>query len=218
MSKPYFNDLIGSLLQRWPEKAVREEQITGALKTSLNAAELVNALAEVFRLSPGEVEIALSELGLGDLIARQRLQAGEKGRAQERQALCEKAPVSPFPELFRLAMSPDPCAAELPGGLGASLRELSEKVAAEASSDPFLQLYHEGVEEYYSSFMKESAPLICDEIERAFPGEKLHYLVTTGIGANEQFCHYAAALNNADPKRKLTWLVIHSPLQLRDLP
>ena len=218
MSKSYFNKLTGSLLQRWPEKGVREEQITGALKTSLNAAELVNALAEVFRLSPGEVETALSQLGLGDLIARQKLQNGEKGSALERQALCKSTPVSPFPELFRLAISPDPCAAELPGGLGASLRELSEKVAAEASSDPFLQLYHEGVEEYYASFMKETAPLICDEIERAFPGEKLRYLVTTGIGANEQFCHYAAALNNADPKRKLTWLVIHSPLMLRDLP
>ncbi len=217
MSKPFFTELTGALLQRWPEKGVREEQITGALKTSLNTADLVNALAEVFRLSPGEVEAALSELGLGELIARQRLQTGEKG-GLERQPLCKSTVSSPFPELFSLYMSPDPCASELPAGLAASLRELSEKVAAGAAADPFLQLYYRGAEEYHTSFMRDTAPLIRDEIEKNFPADRLRYLVTTGIGANEQFCHYAAALNNADPERKLTWLVIHSPLQLRNLP
>ncbi len=217
MSKPFFTELTGALLERWPEKGVREEQISGALKTSLNTADLVNALAEVFRLSPGEVEAALSELGLGEQIARQRMQTGESG-ALEPQALCRNAVSSPFPELFSLHVSPDPAGAELPAGLAASLRELSEQVASGAAEDPFLRLYRQGVGEYRASFMKETAPLIRREIEKGFPGGRLRYLVTTGIGANEQFCHYAAALNNADPDRALTWLVIHSPLQLRQLP
>ncbi len=146
MSKPFFSELTGALLQRWPEKGVREEQISGALKTSLNTAELVNALAEVFRLSPGEVEAALSELGLGELIARQRMQAGESG-ALEPQALCRNAVASPFPELFSLHVSPDPAGAELPAGLAASLRELSEQVASGAAEDAFLPLYLQGVGE-----------------------------------------------------------------------
>ena len=42
--------------------------------------------------------------------------------------------------------------------------------------------------------------------------------MTTGIGANEQFCHYMAAVNNRDPGRKLDWILIHSPGQLDLLP
>ncbi len=215
----FFPELTNALLARWPEKGVREEQITGALKTSLDSAELVNALAEVFRLSPGEVEQALSGLGLGELIASQKLRKGTGQSGLSPQSLASGPVSSPFPDLFALHLSPDPAGeTELPDGLADSLRELSRQTAAGAAADPFLPLYREGVEAYYASFMAETAPLIRAEIGKRFPGGKLRYLVTTGIGANEQFCHYAAALNNADPARKLRWLVIHSPVQLRTLP
>ncbi len=218
MSTDFFSALTAALLRRWPEKGVREEQITGALKTSLNAADLINALAEVFRLSPGAVETALGELGLEELIARQRLSGGT-GTGETEALPLSGSLSSPFPGLFDLHISPNPAGAvELPKGLNAALRELSEKVAAGAASDPFLRLYHEDVEEYHRAFLAETAPLLREELAKHFPGGRLRYLVTTGIGANEQFCHYAAALNNADPHRKLTWLVIHSPLQLKLLP
>ena len=219
MSADFFSNLTDELLRRWPEKGVQRQQVTGALKTALNGEDLVNALSEVFRLPPQQMEGTVSELGLGELIARQKLRSGSTGAA-EPQSLCrETSALDPFPALFRFYASPDPAKPmELPKGLGESLYAISLKVAQDAADDPFLQLYHENVGEYYADFMAQTAPLIRAEIRMHFGGRGLRYLVTTGIGANEQFCHYAAALNNADPDRKLCWLVIHSPLQLKLLP
>ena len=220
MSVDFFSQLTDELLLRWPEKGVQRQQVTGALKTSLNGEDLVNALSEVFRLSPKEMEEAVSQLGLGELIARQKLRGGAKAEETEEAPLCSDASgLEPFPELFRFYASPEPAKpVRLPRGLGESVYALSRQVAASAADDPFLQLYHEQVEEYYRGFMAETAPLIREEIRRHFGDRGLKYLVTTGIGANEQFCHYAAALNNAAEDRRVTWLVIHSPLQLKLLP
>ena len=220
MNTDFFAQLTDELLLRWPEKGVQRQQVTGALKTSLNGEELVNALSEVFRLPPAQMEEAVSELGLGELIAQQKLRGGSGSSETESLPLCrDTSALDPFPELFGFYASPAPDQpVSLPAGLGESLYALSRKVAESAAADPFLELYHERTGEYYDRFMKETAPLIREEIRRWFGEKRLKYLVTTGIGANEQFCHYAAALNNADPERKLCWLVIHSPLQLRLLP
>ncbi len=220
MSADFFAQLIEELIRRWPDKGVKREQVTGALKTALNGEDLVNALSEVFRLPPKEMEEAVSQLGLGDLIARQKLRSGGAGEETEETRLCrsEKA-LDPFPELFRLYASPDPVRpVSLPKGLGDSLYSLSQKVAQSAAEDPFLALYREQVGEYYRAFMAETAPVIREKIRSRFGERELKYLVTTGIGANEQFCHYAAALNNAREDRSVEWIVIHSPLQLRLLP
>ncbi len=220
MELDFFSHFTDELLRRWPDKGVARQQVTGALKTSLNAEELVNALSEVFRLSPKQMEAAVSELGLGELIAQQRLRGGVGGEETEALPLCQDASrLEPFPELFRFYSSPDPRGpVSLPKGLGESVYALSRKVAESAANDPFLELYHEQVGEYYHSFMTETAPLIRGEIQRRFGPDGLKYLVTTGIGANEQFCHYAAALNNRSKERKVNWIVIHSPLQLKLLP
>ena len=219
MNADFFSHLTDELIQRWPEKGVQRQQVTAALKTSLNAEDLVNALAEVFRLQPAQLEDAVSELGLGELIAQQRIR-GVGGGPMEKKTLCkDPSALDPFPELFRFYASPDPVKPiELPGGLGDSLYALSEAVANSASEDPFLQLYHEQVAAYYEDFMDKTAPVIRAEIRSSFGEKGLRYLVTTGIGANEQFCHYAAALNNMDRERRVQWIVIHSPLQLKLLP
>ncbi len=219
MTSDFFSHLTDELIRRWPEKGVQRQQVTTALKTSLNAEDLVNALAEVFRVQPAQLEDAVSELGLGELIAQQRIR-GIGGGAVERKPLCgDPSALDPFPELFRFYASPDPTKpVELPGGLGDSLYALSLTVAKSASEDPFLQLYHEKVAEYYDGFMDQTAPMIRAEIRNSFGENGLRYLVTTGIGANEQFCHYAAALNNMDRERRVQWVVIHSPLQLKLLP
>ena len=220
MSVDFFARLTDELVSRWPEKGVQRQQVTGALKTALDPEELVNALSEVFRLPPKEMEEAVSQLGLGELIAQRKLRSGGSGEVAEEAILCEDASaLEPFPELFRFYASPEPTLpARLPAGLGEGVYALSRQVAQSAADDPFLQLYHEQVDEYYRDFMAETAPIIRGEIARHFGETGLKYLVTTGIGANEQFCHYAAALNNAREDRRVQWLVIHSPLQLRLLP
>ena len=220
MSADFFAQLTDELLDRWPEKGVQRQQITGALKTSLNGEDLVNALSEVFRISPKQMEAAVSELGLGELIARQKLRSGGAAGETESLPLCADASaLEPFPELFRFYASPDPTRpVQLPKGLGEGVCALSRQVAESAGEDPFLQLYREQVEEYYRNFMAETAPVIRETIQSRFGEKGLKYLVTTGIGANEQFCHYAAALNNAREDRKPEWIVVHSPLQLKLLP
>lgn len=219
MKESFFSDFSEALLNRWPEKGVTEGQITGALKTALDPDSLVNALAEVFRVSPAEAAAAVEACGLGELIARKRLSDSVSAEL-EAQPLCDRADrLSPFAGLFDFCAVPDPAKPVLlPKGLNADLQAMSRKVADAAADDPFLQLYRVGVMDYYRKFMAEDAPKILGEVEERFPHGSLKYLVTTGIGANEQFCHYAAALNNRDPKKKCTWIVIHSPVQLGQLP
>ena len=216
----FISNLTQGLLQRWPDKGVDPQQIIGAIKTSLDAATLVNALAEVFRVPPAVMEEAAGECGLGDLMARQKLTGGSGADTAEEKPLCRKSGLlEPFPELFRIYAAPKPDEpTALPAGLSDDLYSLSKNVAAAAAEDPFLKLYRRDVECYYSEFMKSTAPLILEELRREFGSEGPNYLVTTGIGANEQFCHFAAAMNNADPHRKAEWIVIHSPLQLKLLP
>lgn len=220
MADRFFEDFSERLIERWPEKGVRDTQITGALKTSLNAADLINALAEVFRVSPGEMTEAVSDLGLSELVAQQRMSGAVSGNHTEERALCSaRDRLDPFPEIFRFAAAPSPLGpVALPEGIHDSLMALSATVAAACASDPFLELYRREVGAYYTRFMADTASQILAFVKESFPGGGLRYLVTTGIGANEQFCHYMSALNNAGPEKKLTWLVIHSPLQLDLLP
>ena len=221
MNQEFFAGLAEALLRRYPDKGVRGEQITDALKTALDPEALINALAEVFRSTPGEMEQALEENGLREMIARKRLAAGGGGTGGETAAcFCGKeSGLHPFDQLFRVHASPSLTAPiPLPGDLHAQLRNLSLQIARNAETDSFIQLYRTGTEAYYRGFMQDTAPIILGEIERLFGPAGPRYLVTTGIGANEQFCHYMAAVNNRDPHRKLDWILIHSPGQLDRLP
>ena len=219
MAENFFADFSGALLRHWPEKGVSVEQITGALKTALDPDSLVNALAEVFRVSPAEASKAVEGCGLGELIARKRLSGGLSDEMEALPLCGNEAMSSPFADYFAFYAAPNPASpTSLPKGLNADLQAMSKKVADAAADDPFLQLYRVGVSAYYRKFMAEDAPKIRNEVEAHFPNGSLKYLVTTGIGANEQFCHYAAALNNRNPEKRCEWLVIHSPIQLCQLP
>lgn len=220
MPETFFADFTEQLLLKHPEKAVTAAQVTTALKTALQADELINALAEVFRLSPGEVEGDLRELGFAQLMARRGMAEGKAEGALKPAPLAgKKDALRPFEALFRFYSAPDVCGGvELPAALHESLSALSGQIAGSVGEDPFVELYRNGVEDYYRDFMAHSAPLIREEILRLFGKEGPRYLVTTGIGANEQFCHYMAALNNASPRKTLDWIIINSPLKLAKLP
>ena len=221
MTTDFFAGLSEALLQKYPDKGVHPEQITGAVKTALEPESLINALAEVFRTTPGEMEAFLEENGLADMIARMRLSAGGgEAAGLEEASFCRREDrLHPFDSLFRFYSSPSATeVAPLPAGLHGQLRGLSEEIAASAATDPFIGLYRTGTEAYFGEFMDSLAPVITEETERLFGARGPRYLVTTGIGANEQFCHYMAAVNNRDPHRKLDWILIHSPGSLDLLP
>ena len=128
MTNDFFAGLSEALLREYPDKGVRPEQITGAVKTALEPEALINALAEVFRTTPGEMEAFLEKNGLGDMIARLRLTAGGgEAAGAEEEPLCGKEDLlHPFDMLFRFHSAPqvlDPV--PLPAGLHARLRLLS---------------------------------------------------------------------------------------------
>ena len=49
-------------------------------------------------------------------------------------------------------------------------------------------------------------------------GNDIQDMITTGIGANEQFTHFVSEYNNRQSDKKLTWLIINSPKNLAKLP
>lgn len=214
----FFDQFTRRLMERWPDKAVRAEQVTGAIKTALEPAALIHALAEVFRVSPSETEEVVAGMGLGDLISRMHLmQAGETASVCK-PLLTDATGLHPFHSLFRFHAAPDLRETPLPEGMHEALHRLSEQLAEGAAADPFLPLYRTEVTEYLHGFLTGDGQRLRGEIDRLFGGKGPRYLITTGIGANEQFCHYAAAMNHRNPNRSLDWILIHSPGELGKLP
>ncbi|MDR2737008.1 MAG: hypothetical protein LBB49_05535 [Gracilibacteraceae bacterium] len=225
----FFPSLVDNLMKRHPDKHVEVGAVANAMKTALSMETLINNLAEVFRLSGKDIEEDLSECGLSDLVQLHNMKSAEgaAGRAADGQVtgaasfyLCEDPDaLSPEPELFSVRFSAGvngPIA--LDEGLRDSLVKLFAKVPAGFAANPFVKLYRDDVLAYFDGFMKDVAPGIEAEVDRLFAGDDPRYLVTTGIGANEQFTHFVASLNNADPGRRLRWLVINSPRDLSLLP
>ncbi|MCL1791587.1 MAG: hypothetical protein FWG40_09640 [Peptococcaceae bacterium] len=222
----FFPSLIDNLIERHPDKHVEVGTVCGAMKTAFSMESLINNLAEVFRLSGKDIEKDLSDFGLGDQVLLYKMKAGgaaHKGASTTVPLyLCENpGALCPEPELFSVTLSggvDSPIVMD--EGLRDDLEGLFAQVPAGFATDSFVKLYRDDVLDYFNGFMKDVAPDLQAEIERLFTqsGGWPKYLVTTGIGANEQFTHYVAALNNEDPGRRLRWLVINSPRDLSLLP
>lgn len=157
---------------------------------------MINNLAEAFGLSKDDV-------------GHQRRGAAPCG---------DQGKLSPFPELFSVRLSPvsgDKAGDGVPGEPSGPLLCATPD---DLGTDPFAESYRKDVLGYFDAFMEEYAPLIEREVERLFGGGRPRYMVTTGIGANEQFAHFAASANNRDGGHRLEWLVVDSPKGLSSLP
>ena len=217
-----FPPLVNNLIIRHKDKGVDINAVCNALKTAISVESLLNNLAEVFRLSKNEIEHDLSDFGLSDLVQLHRMKASAAASEEPASAmyLCDtNGALDAFPDLFSIKFSAG-ISSPIPVGeaMKESLNRLFAEVPAKFSTDPFIKLYRNDVLSYFDSFMDEVAPPIDSEIRKLFAGGYPAYMVTTGIGANEQFTHVAAALNNKNPDRRLNWLVINSPGNLALLP
>lgn len=215
---------VDTMLQRHKEKQIDGAVIFNVIKNSFAIDLLVNNLAEAFRLPQNEIEKDLREFGFGDLIDQHKLKAAAQSDPHKNQAskliICNRAEVqNPYPGLFKIHSRPsfsEPV--YLPEHQKETFRSLFQTVPATFSDDPFVRLYRQNVLAYFKDFMGNFAALIKKEIEARFKGGYPRYMVTTGIGANEQFSHFVASLNNADKDRRITWLIIDSPRRLSLLP
>lgn len=214
--------IVERLVKLYAPGRVSSEAIWRAFRVSLSAEALVNALAEAARSSPSEVEANLNALGLTDIILRDRKAArpehqGGANRLPGLPVLDEGRPKNPFPELFRVVFTPS---LSDPIPLAADEKDLLSKIFNNAlgtfEHDSFQESYRRGVPAYFQHFMSNVAPQMSDYVQTSFPHGQLKYMVTTGIGANELYSHLPASINNQQPDRRLTWIVINSTTQLLD--
>ncbi|MCL2165383.1 MAG: hypothetical protein FWH55_13590 [Oscillospiraceae bacterium] len=220
-----FPGLINNLIIKYRNKGVDFGAVRNALKTSLSIETLVNNLAEVFRLSKQDVEKDLSEFGLSDLVQLYKMKSvsdkgdGAQGNTSSISLSTNPKALNPFEDLFSARFSPDAASAiPIDESLKGLLEKLFIEVPAKFSTDPFIKLYRDDVLPYFEGFMSDVAPVIERELRKLFGGGYPKYMVTTGIGANEQFTHFAASINNNNPSRRMKWLVINSPRDLSLLP
>lgn len=215
---------VDTMLQRHKEKQIDGTVIFNAIKNSIAIDLLVNNLAEALRLPQNEIEKDLREFGFGDLIDQHKIKAATQSDSKKdhtsKMMICNRAKVkNPYPDLFEIRSRPslsEPV--YLPEHQKETFHSLFQTVPATFSGDPFVGLYRQNILAYFKDFMGNYATLIKKEIELRFKGGYPRYLVTTGIGANEQFSHFVASLNNADKGRRITWLIIDSPRRLSLLP
>ena len=219
-----FPSLVDNLINRHKEKNVDISAVCNALKTAISVETLLNNLAEVFRLSKNDIEKDLSDFGFSDLVQLYKMKAASGGAGDTKGgtalALCAGPnQLNPFPGLFKASFNEG---ISSPIAMGEALKEtlegLFEKVPAGFAADPFIKLYRGDVMEYFEGFMSGDAPRIESEVKKLFGGGSPKYMVTTGIGANEQFTHYVASINNSDPNRRVNWIVVNAPGELEKLP
>jgi hypothetical protein len=229
-SLPEFVDkvkLVDNLANAFPpasgaiDEHLREERLDAgpvweAVRDSLAIGKLVENLSEAFRLPADDMRDDLKVLGFHDLILQDELnrqvESPGNGKLTQSRTYDDPNDLNPFTDLFRVHAQPglvDPMSTP---------NDRREDFLHGLESDPLRQLYREGVMEYFEDYMRTDALKIREYIEERFDGGHPKYLVTTGIGANEQFNHFVASINNKNSNRRLTWLVVNSPKRLSLLP
>ena len=215
--------LVRKLEQSSDKDGVTADHIWYAVRGALNSQSLINNVAEALRIPAAETEKLLEENGFGDLVAQGKLSADKDSLSLEAQVDYvinpQKTPRFDFEELFSVEFSPS---LEHPIKISPSQHEaislMVKNITQSVENDAFLALYRKDVCVYYEKFIETDAQLIDEYVTGHFKGGYPRYIVNSGIGANEQFNHFVAHLNNVNPKRRLTWLIIDSPRHLVKLP
>ncbi len=204
-------------------KAVSAEHLWYTLRNALDPKALMDGLPEALRLSAEETEKLLVENGFSDVVAQSKLASRSttsSGKTGKDYLIPHgNEPLSPFDDLISLEFSPPLSQpVTLPPAQHEAFSLVLDKIQETVDHDVLIGLYRKGIREYYKKFMVSDALEIDRFIAENFPNEYPKYLVNSGIGANEQFNHLVANLNNSNPQRQITWLVIDSPRQLAKLP
>ncbi len=214
--------LVDALISSAGKEEVSAEHIWYAIRGALEPQDLVNNVAEALRISAGETEELLKEHGFGDLVMQAKLASEKAEGGTARGAtfqIAQHSLASPFPNLFSIETSPSiDDQIDIPEDKRDVFAELVQNVAKTMHGDAFAALYRDDIQGYYDQFMEQSALEIDQYIERHFGSDGPRYLVNSGIGANEQFNHYVAAIYNGEPHKRCKWLIMHSPSKLKNLP
>lgn len=200
---------------------VLPQRLDDALANAVLPQKLVDNMAEAWRVSTEQARAVLEEAGFGGLLARLLPQVGASA-ANEVEA-------DPLSRLDRIVLgggtvtlrSLNPSLSSPIHAPRAVLDAISKSLGAflpSAARDALGVLYRDQPLAYAERFLAEQAPRIDAYVAEQFGSSGPRYLVNSGIGANEQFNYFVAALANARPERRTTWLLANSPKEIADLP
>ncbi|MCK4760739.1 MAG: hypothetical protein KAW12_00970 [Candidatus Aminicenantes bacterium] len=205
------------------KSSITEEHLWYAVRGALDPKLLISNISEALRVSAEETEQLLIDNGFGDLVAQKKLAmskgSASSGMQKDYIISTSKEVISPFPDIFSIEFSPP---LHQPIKLSYSQHEaislMTGEILEAVDNDSFIALYRKNIRRYYDNFMASDAKLIDRYISEQFKADYPRYIVNSGIGANEQFNHFAAHVNNINPNRHCKWLVIDSPKHLAKLP
>lgn len=198
-----------------------QQRLDDALANAIAPQKLIDNFAEVWRTSAEAARSMLEEYGFGNIFVRLQTDAAA-GRGDE----AEGAPLS-GPAALKLAAGRiavrafNPAFNQAVRAPRAAIDGVAKSLAAflpTARSDALGVLYRDEPAAYAEKFLKETAPRIDAYVGRHFGAAGPRYLVNSGIGANEQFNYFVAALANTRPNRRTTWLLANSPKEVAGLP
>ena len=219
MADGTLKSLVDGLIRSSNKAGVSADHLWYEIRLALNPGLLVANLSEALRISASETEALLIANGFEDVVAQKkelaarRTEPGDGGVDYCLGGTGQMA--SPFPELFSIEFSPplnQPVAVS--EDLRDTMRMKVDALPGSIGTDPFAALYRDRVLEYYDKFMLHDARAIDAYLANCFPNGYPRYIVNSGIGANEQFSHFLAHINNANPNARSKWLVIDSPGKL----
>ncbi len=214
--------LVEKIINSTGPSDVTTEHLWYAIRGALNPGLLISNIAEALRISATDTEAILKKNGFGDLVAQHQLAMEETSELSKEQKpyqiLNTKQTIFNINDLFTVEFSP-----RLDHPVSLTSRQhnavslIKESIVNSAETDAFLSLYRKDVHKYHQKFIESDAGQIDTYISEHFK-EYPKYLINSGIGANEQFNHFVAHLNNSNKNRKITWLIIDSPRHLQKLP
>lgn len=228
-----FTQFIENIQKRHVDKNIPKGKIIDSIKGSISIGKLRDNLGET-QLTEEQIDKDLEDFGFKGLLNIYRLSESNlvinTSNTKSNISICSSDKnINPFTELFHIKASPkftDPIPVDENQEI--AFNAIVSAVISGTTNDQFLDLYRNNVDHYYEDFMtlpieinrekKSSKDWIGDFLLDKFRDGIPKYMITTGIGANEQFNHFVASINNRNKDRKLNWLIKNSPKELVDLP
>ena len=194
-----------------------DRAVSGIILDALGTKRVSDDLSELFRLPSDQVRNAIAALGIPLSGSMRSAGTGNPGSAgwicsphglRETFSLSVGASSPAFAEPFKAS-------ADLVNQLDSEWDRLVTKVRAR---DPFLSYYRENVGDYPASYLATDSKRIRDFVRAKFDGRALRYLVTVGIGANEQFWHCPRRFFMQDRGDAPSWHIVDNPKDIANLP
>lgn len=200
---------------------VSAQRLDDVMANAIDPERLVNSLAEAWRTTPERVQAILNEHGFGGILARMGVStdaASVDASAHDRLASQNRFDIADgrigVRAIGPALDAPIFCSDAIWNAVDAPFQAF----VAQADRDPLGVLYRTSPRAYAKQWLAESAPRIDAYIREHFGDAGPAHLVNSGIGANEMFNYFVAALANARPGAGVTWHLANSPKEIAKLP